>query len=149
MSFPVYTTNDYILRLTALIASQYPVAPNQTTIRLFKNNVEPDANMTLATFVEADFDGYGAQQLLMAAPSMNDQGIIVTKSGLIGFESAAGVDPQTVYGVFLVLEDEVTVIAAQKFDEPQQMGGVYPQAVAGLWRMSEPLSSYGWLDAEA
>lgn len=150
MSQSVYTTQEYIQRLVALIAAEYAPDDGEAPahIRLYKNDANPDANMSLLTFEEADFTGYVPVDLSMTAPTMNDQGLIVTKSNICNFASAAGVDPQTIYGVYIVDNGGARVLAAQRFDTPQQMGGVYPQAVTGVWRMSEPLTTMGWIDVE-
>jgi len=148
MGSPVYPTQQYIERLTALNAADYVVAPNQAQCRLFKNNVEPDALMNVDTFVEADFVGYGAVPLTMSTPSMNDQGLIVSKTNLCSFNCDEGAENQPVYGIYITDKDSLKVIAAQRFDEPQNMGGPYPTAVNGVWRTSEPLTTYGWIDVE-
>jgi len=148
MSAPVYGTVEYIDRLTALIVAEYAGAGDSASIHLYQNDIEPDANQTVDTFVEADFAGYGSVELEMSAPSMNDQNMVVTKSNLIDFTSAAGVDPQTIYGVFIKSQDGLKVRAAQRFDTPQTMGGALPQAISGVWRMSEPLTTLGWIDVE-
>lgn len=148
MSAPVYGTEEYIDRLTALIEAEYAGEGDPASIHLYKNNIEPDANQTVDTFVEADFEGYAAVELTMTSPTMNDQGMIITKSNICNFTSAAGEDAQTVYGVFVKSQDGTKVRAAQRFDTPQQMGGVYPQAVSGVWRMSEPMTTLGWVDVE-
>jgi len=148
MSAPVFGTKEYIERLIALIEAEYAGEGDPASLHLYKNDVEPDANQTVDTFVEADFTGYASVELTMTPPSMNDQGMIVTKSNICNFSTAAGVDSQTVYGVFIKSQDGLRVVAAQRFDTPQQMGGVYPQAITGVWRMSEPLTSLGWIDVE-
>jgi hypothetical protein len=149
MNFPVFTTNEYLARLTALITAEYPVeVGDETMCRLFKNNVTPDANSTAASFEQADFNGYAAVKVVMQPPSMNDQGMVVSKSNLINFSTAPGEDVQTVYGVYFQSLINDRILAAQKFDTPQVMGGALPQAVSGVWRTSEPLSTLGWIDVE-
>jgi hypothetical protein len=148
MPFPTYNIQAYIDRLKAINTGIYGVVAHPCSMKLFKNDVSPDANMTVDTFVEADFDGYAAIEIAMALPVLNDQGMVVSMSALQEFLTDAGVDVQTIYGVYLTNDTNTKVIAAQRFELPQVMGGVYPQCIRGVWRTSEPLSSYGWLDAE-
>jgi len=149
MSFPGYPITNLIQRLTALNLAQFGDEDEATKIHLYTNDVTPDPNMTEATFDEATFTGYAALDVEMTAPSMNDQGLVTSRSGLLEWATPGGgtVDPQTIYGVYITQAD-LGLIAAQRFEEPQTVGGALPQAISGVWRTSEPLSSYGWLDAE-
>lgn len=147
MSAPVVPTTELIVRLTALLTAEYQADPD-TEIHLYKNDASPDANMTLDTFVEADFDGYAALPVVMNAPTMNDVNMVVSKSALVNWTTAAGVDTQTCYGIYITDPAGTNVIAAQRFDEPQVVGGALPQSISGVWRVSEPLTTYGWIDVE-
>lgn len=147
MGFPVYGTNEYLVRLGGLITAEYPPL-TPAVIHLYKNNIAPDANQIPSDFEEADFDGYEAVPLVMSGPTMNDQGLIVTKSSLVDFQSDTPSTPQTVFGVYITNAAGTRVIAAQQFDVPQNMGGTFPQACTGVWRMSEPLTNIGWFDVE-
>jgi len=150
MSFPIYPISNLIIRLSQLNAAQFPNPDEPSEACLYQNDVSPDPNMTEDTFVKADFTGYVDKTLTMVSPSMNDQGLVTSRSNLLHWSTPGGgsVAPQTIYGVFIVNFDG-QVIAAQRFDEPQTVGGSLPQAISGVWRTSEPLSSYGWLDAES
>ena len=148
MSFPGFSNEAFMGRLAAIIAADYPAAPLKAKLRLYKNNASPDVNQTLATFVEADFDGYAAVDIAMSVPTMNDQGMVVSRSNLCDFVVEGGTDPQTIYGIYITNSANSKVIAAQRFDEPQTVGGALPTAIAGVWRTSEPLSSMGWIDVE-
>jgi len=147
MSAPVIPTSESLERLAALIALEYQEDPD-TEIHLYKNDVEPDANMTPDTFVEADFTGYAAIPIAMNTPAMNDVNMVVSKSDLNNWATAGGVDPQVVYGIYITKDGGADLVAAQRFDEPQSVGGAFPQAVSGIWRISEPPSTYGWIDVE-
>lgn len=149
MGFPTYNTLGLIDRLTALNAAGYPADPTEATIHLYGNDVSPDAGMQAGTFELLSGGGLDPQNCMMGAPSLNDQGLVVSKSGLINFTTEAGDDPITAYGVVITNHTYDKVIAAQRFDTPQQLGGPYPQAVTGVWRSSEPLTNYGWIDVEA
>ena len=149
MGFPVYTTSEYAVRLTAIDNESYPVSPNAAMIHLYKNDVSPDANMTVETFEEADFEGAAALELVMGSPSLNDQGIITVRSGLCEWTAPEGTTPQTVYGIYVTDNDATKIIAAQRFDTPQVMGGALATSVSGVWRSSEPLTNYGWIDVES
>lgn len=149
MNFPVYPLTNQVQRLTVLNAEQYPAAPEQAVIRLFKNDVMPDVNADVAYFTQADFAGYNAINLVMGAVAVNDQGLIVSASNLCRWSTAAGVASQTIYGLFITDSSGENLIAAQRFDTPQTVGGLHPQAIAGVWRTSEPLTNYGWIDVES
>lgn len=149
MSSPVVPKLMNLTRLTILNESLYLDSPNQAKCKLFKNDVEPDENMTPATFVEADFSTYAEVDLTMLAPTLNDQGMAVTKSNLCNFTTPEGEPEQVIYGVYITDALGTVIIAAQRFDEPQSMGGVFPQAITGVWRYSDPLTNYGWVDVEA
>lgn len=149
MSFPAISTPGFLARLLALINAAYPATLTNAKIKLYKNNVTPDANMTLDTFEEADFEGYESLPLVMSGPTVNDQGVVVTKSNVCDFLADGGTPTQTIYGIFITNSLDTGLIAAQKFDIPQIMGGPYPSAINGVWRFSDPWSSYGWIDVEA
>jgi len=150
MGQPTYSIQAYIDRLTAINAASYPTGVGvKASIKLFDNDVEPDENQTVATFNAAPDGAYPPIEVVMAAPSLNNQGMVVTRSQLISWTSNPE-DPATVmYGVFITNAANDKVIAAQRFDEPQPMGGGSLNAVAGVWRSSEPLTGYGWVDVEA
>jgi len=146
---PVFPTSELLTRLGVLNIDEYPAALEERAIvHLFKNDVTPDAGMTLAMFEEADYDDYGALTITMTTPSMNAEGLIVSRSTALNFEAAAGVDPQPIYGIYVTDNPGTRLIAAQRFDNPQVQGGEYPTAIAGQWRVSEPYSGYGWIDTE-
>lgn len=148
MSFPVYSTLQLVARL-ARLNEIFPVLPAQPlTLRLYQNNVSPDAGMEVGTFVEADYSGYVAANVFMNAPSVNDQGLTVSRSNMIEFPALAGTAPQTIYGIYITDANNEAVFVAQRFIIPQTQGGNVPTAISGIWRTSEPLSSYGWLDVE-
>jgi len=148
MSAPVYTTQMYLDRLNTLKAQYYQAGEDGSVLKLFKNDVVPDENSTLESFEEADFTGYAEVDLVMGNAAMNDQGMIVAGTNLCEFTSAGGVDTQMIYGVYVEQPGGSGLIAAQRFDTPQVMGGVYPQKISGIWRTSEPLTTYGWIDVE-
>lgn len=148
MSFPVYPTQQYLDRLTALLAADFPATLTNAKCHLYDQDVTPDASSTVDTFHEADYTGYAALPITMTAPSINDQGMVVSKSNSLNFPCAAGVDTVSIYGIFITDSTGDVLLAAQKFDTRQVQGGQYPTSVTGLWRTSEPLSSYGWVDAE-
>jgi len=149
MGAPVISISQNINRLEITIAAIYLESPDAAQIKLFTNDVEPDENQTRATFEEANYDGYAPVNLEMSPVSLNDQGMAVTKSNLCNFSSAAGVDTQTIYGIFIVNADDSVLLDAQRFAVPQVMGGEFPQAISGVWRESYPPSTYGWVDVEA
>lgn len=149
MEFPVYATTELVARLNALNLAAYPDdVGTESRVRLYKNDVTPDANMVPATFTECDFVGYVPKDIVMSVATLNDQGLVNSRSNLCSWLTAAGADPSTVYGVFVTSRDGTSLIAAQRFDEPQQIGGALPQSISGVWRTSEPLTSMGWLSVE-
>jgi len=148
MPFPILPIEANIRRLAAIITEEFVGDDDAALVRLFKNDVNPDPNMTVETFEEADFAGYVPQDPIMQAPFVNDQGMVVSTSVLLAYNSAAGVDPQTVYGIFVSNPEGTRLVMAQRFDEPQQMGGALPQSCRGILRASDPPSSIGWLSVE-
>jgi hypothetical protein len=149
--FPVYPTTAYVERLTALNASFYPTdSPDEKTVaRLFTNDITPDLNSSVVSFTEADFATYVQKPVEMSPVSLNDQGLVTSRSGLLNWSTLAGAATQTIYGVFIVSLLTGKLVAAQRFEQPQQVGGPLPQSVSGVWRTSEPLTTYGWIDVES
>lgn len=148
MQFPTYSIQGYIARLAALVAASYPIGVNASKVRLYVNDFTPDANMDIGMFVEATYADYEPLTVNMSSPSINDQGMIVSRSGMLQWATPPGVDPVTVYGIYITEASGTDIIAAQRFDSPQQLGGNLPQAIAGVWRTSEPLTSLGWINIE-
>jgi hypothetical protein len=144
--WPTYTTLQLIARLTALNVQAYPGTPDFTSVKLFKNDINPDANSITSQFEEADFVGYVDVNCVMGAVSLDATNSPVSQSNLCHFQPTDDVNPNTIYGVFVVTAAGV-LIAAQRFDAPIQMNNAFA-AINGVWRTSEPLSNYGWLSVE-
>jgi hypothetical protein len=89
MNFPVIPTSQLFVDLQALLDASYPATVTEAKIHLFKNNVNPDVNFTVASFEEADYEDYTALEIVMGVPSMNDQGLVVAKSSLVNFSTGA------------------------------------------------------------
>lgn len=77
------------------------------TVRLAKANPVPaDADMTLADFTEADFDGYAAQNPAWGAPALDGAFIANMVTGVVTFTAGAGLaSPQTIYAVYVTFPD--------------------------------------------
>jgi len=148
MSVSVIPTAQDIEDLSSILTRFYLIAPNQAQVHLFKNNVTPDKAMTLALFEEADFDGYAPANITMSEPSINDQYMVVSRSTLCDFSTGTVTEPQTIYGVYVTDHEGEILLGAQKFDTPQTISPGLPQAVSGIWRLSQPYSGYGWIDVE-
>jgi len=149
MSFPVTPTSELFRALDAMLTARYPSADTIAKCHLFTNNITPDSNSTVESFDEAAYVGYATANVVMSAATLNDQGMCTARSGLIVFNRSGGTTPVTVYGVFITNSDSDEVIGAQRFDVPQVAGGEFPTTISGVWRLTNPQSSYGWLDAEA
>lgn len=146
MPFPVIPTLELINRLAALNSFEYPLTPNQAIVSLYTNNISPDENSTATSFVTDP--SLSTPLVVMGLPAMNDQGMVVAKSNLLNWGTLPGDPVITCYGIFITDHTGDTLIAAQKFDTPQILGGSLPQAITGVWRVSEPQSSIGWLNVE-
>ena len=87
--------------------------------RLYKNDVVPTVNSTLADFVAADFPGYGDQQIQpgMAGPNGNQLGQAVATSQILTWTRTAGTGPQTVFGYVVIFTSGAgdTIFGAERF----------------------------------
>lgn len=144
--WPTYPTTQLVARLTAANLAAYPtISPSQ--LHLYKNDVVPDANSIVGMFTEADFNGYFPENITMSPVALNDANIPVAQGNLVHFQPTDELAPNTIYGVYITNNAGNLLIAAQRFDTPQPMNNAL-NVIAGLWRVSEPLSNYGWLSVE-
>jgi hypothetical protein len=77
-------------------------APQNKTLKLFKNNITPAETDTAATYTEADFTGYVATTLAGAGwtitPGAPTEAVFAEQS----FTSSAGAQSQNVYGYYVI-----------------------------------------------
>jgi hypothetical protein len=145
--WPTFPTAYLVTQLTARNGSTYqPGGGPNASIRLFVNDVTPDANSIAAQFTEPTFTGYAAVNLTMDAVSLNNTNVPVSQSNLVRFQPSADGGTDQAYGIFITTAAGV-LIAAERFDAPIPMQ-VTTSAVTGVWRVSEPASNYGWLSVE-
>jgi len=145
--WPEYPTEALFLKLEAYIASFFLASPDQAVLHLYQNDINPDANSVVGSFTEATFTGYAAIPLTMSAVALNDSNIPVSQSNLCHFQPSGTAVTNTIYGLYITDEPGTTLLVAQRFNTPQVMSSVF-NAINGVWRISEPLSNYGWLSVE-
>jgi hypothetical protein len=92
-------------------------------IRLYQNNYTPDNNSLLANFTQSTFTGYAA---VAALRSDFDFPVVVANIayGVLSFVptyNCTGGAPETAYGWYLEGDSSLTVLAAQRFDNPRVM----------------------------
>lgn len=133
-------------RLSELNGIFYPGSPNNTRLKLYMNDVTPDANSVLASFTEADYVGYADVALTMGAVGLNNQNLPVSQSNLCSFQPSAAGWTGLVYGIYIV-DVSSNLICAQRFDNPEPMDTEL-SIIKGVWRTSEPLTNYGWISVE-
>jgi len=94
-------------------------------IKLFINNITPDANTVLGDLTEASFAGYSfisIPSVAYPAPTINGSGQAESDSGTLNWTctSSPG-SPQTVYGLYVIMEDTSALkklLFAAAFDTP-------------------------------
>jgi hypothetical protein len=144
--WPTYPTIQLIARLNALKAAFYKGTPDFSVLKLFANDITPDANSVASMFTVPTFTGYADVNLTMTTASLNDANIPVSQSNLCHFQPTADGSTDIIYGVFIV-DSTGLLIAAERFTNPIPVPTTL-NAIAGVWRVSEPLSNYGWLSTE-
>lgn len=77
-------------------------------IHLFKNNLTPTEDTILEDFVEANFDGYAAQDLDdWGAPFLNVDVQAQVYAGLHVWTATGGVTPNSIYGYYCTSGDDL------------------------------------------
>lgn len=145
--WPVVPTDTLILRLDELKTLFYPATPDFALLKLYQNDVSPDANSFIGQFTEATFTGYADVELTMTAARVNDQNLVVSTSNICSFSRTDNLSSQTIYGIYITDATNSILLAAQRFDTPQVMSGL-TDVIRGVWRVSEPISNYGWISIE-
>lgn len=124
--------------LAAWIASNFPAAPTQAKLRLFKNNFTVSETAILADFTEADFDGYAAINIVdgstWTGPVLDASGNIktVSPSTYTFIENSPETTPNTVYGFYITDSTGVLLVAAQNFSAPLDFTGGGAQVTVEL-----------------
>lgn len=90
-------------------------------IGLFKNDVEPQPNMTLDTFVEADYTGYARLGTTFGPVFIDNVGQPTSICNREFYSDPAGTIEQTLYGAFM-LNTLTGVLAAARFPNTRPMG---------------------------
>lgn len=141
--WPQYTTLNLVARLQTLNTTFYPGVESPSMLKLYKNDITPDANSIADQFEEADFVGYADVALAMGSVSLDAANIPVSQSNICHFQPSNAVNPNLIYGIF-ILADSGILIAAERFELPVPMNNALA-AISGVWRTMEPSSNYGWL----
>jgi len=96
----------------AVLASDIP------RIKLFKNDVVPAVDSVLASFTEADFDGYLEVALAPHTAEENPQGWAQADFPQAHFEATGAVTVNTIFGYYITNEAETKVLKAERFATP-------------------------------
>lgn len=108
-------------RKIALGAMLNKTAPQDLTLKLFKNNVTPGDTDTAATFTESDFTGYAAINLTAANWTITDANPESAAYPQQTFTSSAAQVVQQAYGYFVVQVTSGLLVYAERFTD-----GPYP-----------------------
>lgn len=95
------------------------------TVRLYQNDITPNANNVLGDFVAATFPGYTDQVIQpgMSAPIVNPGGQAFSQSAVLSWVRGAGVGTQTIYGYVVFTTDGSgnTIFGAERFATPRTL----------------------------
>lgn len=118
------TTQQGELDLMSVIQTALKVAGAfASTLKLFQNDFAPTRFSVAADFTEATFTGYAAvAQAWAVGPYVNGAGQVEMQSASHNWTPTDGVNPNTIYGWYLVATGG-DVICAQRFDNPRAMLG--------------------------
>lgn len=90
------------------------VAPQNQTLKLFKNNITPAETDTAAAYTEADFTGYAAIGLTGADWTVTSGAPTSAATAAKTFTQTAVVS-QNIYGYFIVQAVSGTIMVAERF----------------------------------
>jgi hypothetical protein len=99
-----------------VLANNYlnKVAPQNQTLKLYKNNITPAETDTAATYTEAAFSGYAAKALTGADWTVTS-GAPTTAAAPIQTFTANAVVSESIYGYFMVQATSGTIMTAERF----------------------------------
>lgn len=107
---------------------------------LWKNDIEPDQDTTLADLERADFGGFQEMVLSRAGwtTPVIDSGRAVTQWGSEPTRWTLDQNPQTVYGWAAYDPDTLALVVAERFDVPRALNvgdtlGVLPRMTLGTY----------------
>jgi len=147
MALPVYPTALQLSALTAMLATFFDDGDDSAEIRLFGNDIAPDINSAVGSFTQPTFTTYAGIPLVMSLPFLNDQLVAIAASQTVLWRcTVAPVAPVTVYGIYVV-DLAGNLFMAQRFDTPQIIQRV-GDTIVGVYRVTNPLSGYGWASVE-
>jgi len=110
------------LALTAIAAEYFGAAGATGIVKLFQNDYTPSIASEIGDLVEATFDGYASDELLLAefsgSKSDAEGNAYRVYTALVRFQQTGVVVTNTVYGWYIVDEGEAELIAAKRFDAP-------------------------------
>lgn len=84
-------------------------------LKLFKNDVTPDASFVASDFIEADFDGYTPQPLFGISWIIVQDSPTEASYSQQEFVSSNTQTPQDVYGYYVIESDTGTLCWAERF----------------------------------
>jgi len=87
-------------------------------LRLYQNDHVPTVEDTPGSFVEATYDGYGAEEITWSGSFVNDLGKGQKNGGSITFLCTGSGTPNTIYGFFLTDTPNSLVGMACRFETP-------------------------------
>jgi len=90
---------------------------------LYKNDLTPLPDTTLAEIVEADFTGYASALIVMNAPYINSFGLAEADAEKIDWIATGAIPANTIYGVY-VLDQGGALIACERLPQPIVLGGI-------------------------
>jgi len=99
--------------LQALIDS---LTDGEIRVHLFVGATVPTPATVLADFVEADFTGYAAVDVVPTAPAENPEGWAQIDFPTAHFEASGGATPNTVTGFYLTDNTDALYLGGQRFD---------------------------------
>lgn len=94
-------------------------APEDLTLKLYKNNVTPGESDTAGTFTEATFTGYASVSLTGSNWTITSGAPTAAVYAQQTFQSSANQTPETVYGYFVIGASSGTLYWAERFDTSQ------------------------------
>lgn len=93
------------------------------SVRLFQNNITPDADSVLGDFTIATFTGYASVPVDRSdfGGTFISAHVAYSDSAVVPTYTCTGGSAQTVYGWYMVATISNVVVAAQRFDSPRSM----------------------------
>lgn len=85
-------------------------------VHLFVGATVPTPATVVADFVEADFDGYAAVDLVPTSPAVNPDGWAQADIPTAHFEASGGTTPNTVTGFYLTDTTDAVYLGGERFD---------------------------------